>query len=45
MTVSTTTTNAGIVLANILAMTLLKERHAWRWRLTATVILVASWYC
>jgi len=32
-------TNAGIVLANILAITLLKERHAWRWRLMTTVII------
>ncbi|MBE0438474.1 MAG: EamA family transporter [Gammaproteobacteria bacterium] len=32
-------TNAGIVLANILAITLLKERHAWRQRLIATVII------
>lgn len=31
--------NAGIVLANILAMSLLKERYAWRWRLFATLII------
>ncbi|MBV1899195.1 MULTISPECIES: EamA family transporter [Cycloclasticus] len=31
--------NAGIVLANILAMSLLKERYAWRWRLVATLII------
>jgi len=35
-------TNIGIVLANVLAITLLKERHQWRWRLIATVIISAG---
>ena len=32
-------TNAGIVLANILAITLLKERHVWQWRLLTSLIV------
>jgi len=33
-------TNAGIVIANILAITLLKEHDAWQWRLFSTVIII-----
>ncbi len=32
-------TNAGIVLANLLAITLLKQRHAWQHRLLSTLII------
>jgi phosphonate utilization associated putative membrane protein len=32
-------TNAGIVLANLLAITLLKQRHAWQQRLFSTLII------
>lgn len=32
-------TNMGIVVANVLAITLLKERDMWQWRLMTTVIV------
>jgi len=32
-------TNAGIVLANLLGLTLLKERQAWQWRLLSALII------
>ena len=32
-------TNMGIVIANVLAITLLKERDMWQWRLMTTVIV------